>query len=1735
MSRRKNKTHLSRIIIVAAAVIGLAVALTSLDKPDMTVDAASLKHIDEIVAASGTFNILEIVPDTAGASIGYYINDEEPTQGWIDTLRTLASPSERSSYVNDLFMRLSDRGVLSSAGTTPLRQTYYNDTTSSYYSEAYLVDDPEAWQTLQLGSAEYVDMTGTFTEAEDGAYRADYIYNRQDGGGYVQDISYFEYNEAPDYSSGTYYYDPVFTPITAETDLVGIESYAVYETDDDGVYIINPEQLTIGDVIDAGGFDVSDPEDPTHYYVDPEKIGAPGEYSYAAVPPDGSDYTGDGFTQPSEGDTYFTRAISGFTYVGTGGDYAYDEAGTETWAVRFTSVYYKAGYVNNNLFKENIFGLSDATLGQLAVTVTVRAPADVSADDIAAADLVYISTGTDITVSGAQTYYSTPSGLSDTAAVALYNYAAKLYPVVIDYAVIEGLTQATPDGDIDLLERLCLLILQPELTETEETSLSALAIDWSALSYMSADIDKTFVNNNIYCFDPFNLSSVTGTPEITALVSDRFNDTDAFSSEVYQEGFSAVLSEIENENFLREIAGETDLLPETVTVSSSVRHVINYRGQRAANPKTAITVLDLEPAKVTSATWLTPQMVSDWTDGELSTDQITVVHMTTGEFIGKIEDMGETYDVVYIGASTEAFNTYSGAPVYNDGAMNGLIYSNIGDVYYATLEMAGIRAQDYVDVDGTLAIDGTYNSTANRFRFSGNDISAVKVADIQRFAQAGYPIVLADALVSGGAVNTGTVDSSSYLYRALTSVYGTYDNAFSRTAAAGDAETFLKYLNVSKPTLEFFLDGDTIVKPIEYNNPGSTALQMKDGSYYLEYGVIIGNVTDPTPITTTYDCRLFIDANADGRYSAGERLGGLVVIREADGARILPLTDEDGNEYYALTADIPYRVMRELPTDYVGIVPWKLSVIKNGAEHIHASEEGFTRVSGGKQTVNVLQIMQSGTYNTRLNLALQQNVNPGGSNSQLLGSDGQYYTGIYGKLIADLEDFNVNITAIENDDLEALGDAATISNYFRDQNYDMLIIGFNDCYDGIGEDAADAIVSFIDSGKSVLFTHDTTSLSQVPSRTYPMAVSGAAPNSITLDDTDIVWNAQTNEYKSIDGNIDWYGSDSQTSPPNLKQEHPTYVVFTTYDVSSGNENDYYNARAGWSGNYEIYRINDINSTSSISGAQITNVYSGTSLSSFKSAHPGTIVYVYVAPGDADGWYRSNGKRYDVSATYQFTKFVGSTRYTCSDLTYQYDNNKRRPRDAYTLSSNDYYWLVYCLAMDNTPDDYSVVGSYNGSVYSISGTTYYPPATGSFPHPTLYDSDPSGSYELSTIPSNISDWGYYFNTVIRDAAGLDRYGVTNPTLRDIVDNEGTMTPGEIGTVLAANRGVAFAPRSGRSVTVDEYQGYSNYALIRFAAGGNSYNYTNNNYRNRSTTLVSQVNKGQITSYPYNVNTADFGGTDSTITGYGDTFMKIGLTHEQYFQINMNTDDIVVWYCMSGGNDGNSYFDDVPNDCVNAYYIFNKGNVTYSGVGHSSSASLYTGSNIGAEYVNEAKLFVNTMIAAYSSGLQAPSVYIKKDAAGVENMSVKYFAVDDSGVDDGTTILAQELGATDETRAVYFRISDLNIGVGKSISVEYYIADPDGDEVAGIDEPVSPLVGDDEKALVTYTSGGEVAESIRSERLYKFFIPDANALDRLAVDDVNSFRIYVKVTTVIGSEPRWATDYLDVRKLQLFPLA
>jgi len=181
--------------------------------------------------------------------------------------------------------------------------------------------------------------------------------------------------------------------------------------------------------------------------------------------------------------------------------------------------------------------------------------------------------------------------------------------------------------------------------------------------------------------------------------------------------------------------------------------------------------------------------------------------------------------------------------------------------------------------------------------------------------------------------------------------------------------------------------------------------------------------------------------------------------------------------------------------------------------------------------------------------------------------------------------------------------------------------------------------------------------------------------------------------------------------------------------------------------------------------------------------------------------------------------------------------------------------------------------------------------------------------------------------------MDRFGVRNP-----------------GGVRKEYNDIAMSPRG---VLYPQIHGYTSYALKRIAD-----NYVNLTFKglspsadNNLTTTVTKLNQGQITQYPYVI--------DDTI--------RVADTHAQYFQLNLEDPSIVVWYCLGkGSSDGSSadIYGMSPNDASNYYYIYNKGNITYSGVGHSK---------VGNSEM-EVKLFVNTMIAAYKASIEPPIIEI-----------------------------------------------------------------------------------------------------------------------------------------------------------------
>lgn len=143
-------------------------------------------------------------------------------------------------------------------------------------------------------------------------------------------------------------------------------------------------------------------------------------------------------------------------------------------------------------------------------------------------------------------------------------------------------------------------------------------------------------------------------------------------------------------------------------------------------------------------------------------------------------------------------------------------------------------------------------------------------------------------------------------------------------------------------------------------------------------------------------------------------------------------------------------------------------------------------------------------------------------------------------------------------------------------------------------------------------------------------------------------------------------------------------------------------------------------------------------------------------------------------------------------------------------------------------------------------------------------------------------------------------------------------------------------------------------------------------NSMSTGVYRTNNALITSYPYVLSDEEEEG-----------LLRIRRTHGQYYQLNLEDEEVIPWYSFSANNKGenggrrpqfNTWINSVnPYDVRNNYYTYSKGNITFSGTGEQRR-----------EYIHypksELKLFVNTIIKAERGANHRPTVEVQNIESG-----------------------------------------------------------------------------------------------------------------------------------------------------------
>lgn len=475
--------------------------------------------------------------------------------------------------------------------------------------------------------------------------------------------------------------------------------------------------------------------------------------------------------------------------------------------------------------------------------------------------------------------------------------------------------------------------------------------------------------------------------------------------------------------------------------------------------------------------------------------EIKITTMTAAEFVGHIDDIGSKYDMIYIGDQKNKDPNKDPNTDLLTGS-NDLCYAHVG----AVRGPASSSNEDLLKLLGQLDIDydqnwsqtnengkimrrfapiKTYNEHgAGYYRGSGNDITSQICSELKEFVQSGYPVIFASGLMKNDSksIDTSKVDSASYYYEFMEYALK-YENTFSSLELQSDTSKLDFFANLAKPVINFTEKPKEPHRIDETGNYPNRGL-IEEGQ--LKYVFSIKNDSDAAPAVTTYDCNLYLDLNFDGNLSDREEQSSYIQITDESGQVISSIKDDGDKTHYELRAGKTYTLTRKLPEAYFKIITWKLEISSNRNPYIHTSETGYAKQGRNgtqKQTIKVLQLQADAAGNywdlTTGKSGLEKRLFQSKINDLNAKNDFDFNIQIESISVTDINKFRADhkLKEILDDGKEVLSGAAGSGGY------DMLIIGFADGFNNINNDChqVEDILDFIKSGKSVLFSHDTTS------------------------------------------------------------------------------------------------------------------------------------------------------------------------------------------------------------------------------------------------------------------------------------------------------------------------------------------------------------------------------------------------------------------------------------------------------------------------------------------------------------------------------------------------------------------------------------------------------------------------------------------------------------------------------------
>lgn len=530
---------------------------------------------------------------------------------------------------------------------------------------------------------------------------------------------------------------------------------------------------------------------------------------------------------------------------------------------------------------------------------------------------------------------------------------------------------------------------------------------------------------------------------------------------------------------------------------------------------------------------------------------IEITHMTTAQFIGSAEDLNSTYNMIFMGLDYGAYSTKrewvasandgKGGNVdvtyWNDYSMKGKIYFHTGD------KMTGAN---YTKDARSRSVEFLYSATnennvvsGQELRFPGNDITKIKQAELEDFLKAGYPIVAVPYLYDTDSLR---IDQYSNICKFIKKNRSSSDKK-TTLLKTSDISGIYSVVKESRAKVEF------TKLPEKYNGDTGSGTKVTNPNYLsrdssqrslMTFGFKVDDKANKT-----YSYCIYLDQNQDGKFADDELYYTGKKFKANDGEQT---------------------VTCKLSKLYYGLIQWKIEIYEvkanandRSVRFVKTGCSAAKNMAGlGKKVINVLQIMPKGSnesYDGKLDLS----------------TDGRFK-----KYYSELEDYSINITSISRDQFEQKFKNKPFTSYdysktLTDEDYDniskdlstdqqqlysyhMYIIGFGDTYAGKNLDNTYGMVDFlkfyIASGKSVLFTHDLTSMHNEKAENF-----GYSANTLLRDVMGM------NRYKAISKNV---------SDKNQLIQYQKGISYDTVTDVNGNELDqkhgftyYAMKRLGW--------------------------------------------------------------------------------------------------------------------------------------------------------------------------------------------------------------------------------------------------------------------------------------------------------------------------------------------------------------------------------------------------------------------------------------------------------------------------------------------------------------------------------------------------------------------------------------------